>query len=260
MCTGIALELFKSRRSNIKEQKDKQRREVAQIKVAISGIAFNIESIAARSVSKSSTASMTCPEMHFVEWDFFKELLFLVEKDPEFLKQAGWLLRRAREINKAISRLDSPLPSALQNSKTFGRSFGDREINRLQFAEHMSEIHPHHRTGKDRERAYSYPDDRERKARARQAAEALFAPRPAPSAKPVDQLAQRPHVSPTASPPAQHEAIRAPTSPPLPSPKAIPAGDLLRIRTWMKYGMTIAQVAAVYGVDVGETERALRKT
>jgi hypothetical protein len=46
---------------------------------------------------------MTCPEMHFVEWDFFKELPFLVEKDPELLRQAGWLLRRAREINKAIS-------------------------------------------------------------------------------------------------------------------------------------------------------------
>jgi hypothetical protein len=45
---------------------------------------------------------MTCPEMRFVEWDFFRELPFLIEKDPELLKQAGWLLRLAREINKTI--------------------------------------------------------------------------------------------------------------------------------------------------------------
>jgi hypothetical protein len=51
--------------------------------------------------------------MHFVEWDFFKELPFLDEKDPELLKQAGWLLRRAREINKAISDRNNYIQAAI---------------------------------------------------------------------------------------------------------------------------------------------------
>ena len=39
----------------------------------------------------------------------------------------------------------------------------------------------------------------------------------------------------------------------------IPASQLARIRTWVKYGMTVAQVAKVYGVPVDEIERVLRK-
>src|SRR5271163_2293907 len=92
----------------------------------------------------------------------------------------------------------------------------------------MSEIHPQRRT--DRERSYSYPDDRERKARARQAAEALFAPKSPARENPLDPSAQRRHILPTAQPPAQHEAIRAPADPQPASPKAIAAADLPRIR------------------------------
>jgi hypothetical protein len=55
MCTSIGLEFFKSWRSNVKDRKEKQRREVAQINVAIAGIAFNIESLL--HVSKHPTAS-----------------------------------------------------------------------------------------------------------------------------------------------------------------------------------------------------------
>jgi hypothetical protein len=33
----------------------------------------------------------------------------------------------------------------------------------------------------------------------------------------------------------------------------------VRIRTLVKYGMTVAQVAKVYGAGVGEIERILRK-
>jgi hypothetical protein len=148
MCTGIGLEYFKSWRSNAKERKEKQRREVAQIKVAIAGIAFNIESMLhavfqnllphreqshvaynelqttkgdgerisqfAIALHRYPALMMTCPEMHFVEWDFFKELPFLVEKDPELLKQAGWLLRLARLINKAISDRNNYIQAAIE--------------------------------------------------------------------------------------------------------------------------------------------------
>jgi hypothetical protein len=38
MCTGIALELFKTRRTNQKEVLERQKREVAQINIAITGM------------------------------------------------------------------------------------------------------------------------------------------------------------------------------------------------------------------------------
>jgi hypothetical protein len=44
-CTGIGLEFFKNWRASTKDREEKQRREVAQLKVAIAGIAFNIESM-----------------------------------------------------------------------------------------------------------------------------------------------------------------------------------------------------------------------
>jgi hypothetical protein len=37
-----------------------------------------------------------------------------------------------------------------------------------------------------------------------------------------------------------------------------PPAHFARIRTWMRYGMTIAEVAAVYGLAVDELARTLR--
>jgi hypothetical protein len=37
----------------------------------------------------------------------------------------------------------------------------------------------------------------------------------------------------------------------------IPPSELPRIKAWLKYGMTIAQVTQVYGVAVGVIERLL---
>jgi hypothetical protein len=39
----------------------------------------------------------------------------------------------------------------------------------------------------------------------------------------------------------------------------IPSSQFARIRAWARYGMTAAQVAAVYGVAVGMIERILRQ-
>jgi hypothetical protein len=41
---------------------------------------------------------------------------------------------------------------------------------------------------------------------------------------------------------------------------AIPKSQFARIRTWVEYGMTAAQVAAVYGVAVDVIESILRQT
>ncbi|HJU18089.1 MAG TPA: hypothetical protein VJ770_16675 [Stellaceae bacterium] len=51
-----------------------------------------------------------------------------------------------------------------------------------------------------------------------------------------------------------------PIDTPLPSARsAIAASQVARIRVWVKYGMTVSQVAEVFGVPIGEVERVLRR-
>jgi hypothetical protein len=122
----------------------------------------------------------------------------------------------------------------------------------------MVENHPSRRRVYGREHAAArIPDDRERRAQARRAAEALFASKPPVTEKPVDHSPQQPHVLPTAPPPARSEVIQSTTSPTTPRREAIPAAHVARIRTWVKYGMTVPQIAAIYGAEVDEIVRML---
>jgi hypothetical protein len=111
-------------------------------------------------------------------------------------------------------------------------------------------------------------DDRERITRARQAAEALFTSKPpatellAPdSPTPGDhQSARKPRVLGIISPaaPVRHEVVEAAVSPEQPATRNIPRSQFARIRTLVKYGMKVAQVAEVYGAAVGEIEHIIR--
>jgi hypothetical protein len=148
MCTGIGLEIFKTWRANTKAREERQRREVAQINIAISGMGYNIETllhavsqhilphhkeshILYNALEKASgdpeklvhlamsfptyRALVTlCQEMHLIEWDFFKELPFIVEKDPEMLKQTGWLISQSRQLSTAIRNRNNNTLSAMQ--------------------------------------------------------------------------------------------------------------------------------------------------
>ena len=113
---------------------------------------------------------------------------------------------------------------------------------------------------------YPRGDDRARIARARQAAEALFASKPpdsgpsVPDALPADQSARKPRVlaiAPVAL--VRREEAETPVIPEPQATRAIARPQFARIRTLVKYGMTAAQVAEVYGAAVGEIERILRK-
>jgi uncharacterized protein with HEPN domain len=53
-------------------------------------------------------------------------------------------------------------------------------------------------------------------------------------------------------------AVETPVSVKRPAPE-IPVSQFARIRAWVKYGMTAADAAQVYGVAVEEIERILRK-
>ena len=115
---------------------DRQKREITQINVAITGMGYNIETLLhstiqyilphhneshlvytalnracgnpqqiaqlVMSISTYRALVTTCPEIHLIEWDFFRETPFIVEKDPELLKQTGWLISQSRELATAI--------------------------------------------------------------------------------------------------------------------------------------------------------------
>ena len=109
-------------------------------------------------------------------------------------------------------------------------------------------------------------DERERITRARRAAEALFKSNRqlikqslSDSLPSVDQAARKPRVLKALSPAAAgHEESRAPID--SEHRPAIPKSQFTRIRTWVEYGMTAAQVAVVYGVAVDVIEGILRQT
>jgi hypothetical protein len=108
-------------------------------------------------------------------------------------------------------------------------------------------------------------DDRERTTSARQAAEALFTPKPVEpsvlgSVPSEQQPARKPRVLSILSPaPVRDKEAAAPVDPEPRTTRDIPRSEHARIRTWVNYGLTIPQVAEVYGVAVGVIERILRE-
>jgi hypothetical protein len=109
-------------------------------------------------------------------------------------------------------------------------------------------------------------DDRERISKARQAAEALFilkSPVSGPSdpdSPPAAQSARKPRVlaiAPVAS--GRRDDVETPVIPEPQATREIARSQFARIRTSVKYGKTVAQVAEVYGATVDEIERILRK-
>jgi hypothetical protein len=117
----------------------------------------------------------------------------------------------------------------------------------------------------DRRRPLSPRDDeRERITRARRAAEALFTSKRQlikQSVSSVEQSARKPRVLKALSPaPVGHEEDKAAVDSEQRIPREIPKSQFARIRVWVEYGMTAAQVAGVYGVAVDVIEGVLRQT
>jgi hypothetical protein len=100
-------------------------------------------------------------------------------------------------------------------------------------------------------------DDSEPRASARQAAEALFTPQ-REGTKRLSRV-RKPRVLPVLPPATAHEEeIEQPRSSEQQTVPKIARSQFARIHTLVRYGMTVRQVAEVYGVDVGEIERIMR--
>jgi hypothetical protein len=108
-------------------------------------------------------------------------------------------------------------------------------------------------------------DDREQNTSARQAAEALFAPKPGVIEHPVSDPSQsaqarKPRVLPIlTSASIRQQTVVTPATPEPATAPDIPAKKAARLRTLVKYGMTVSQAAEIYGVPVETIERILRK-
>lgn len=76
----------------------------------------------------------------------------------------------------------------------------------------------------------------------------------------VDQSVRIPRMLKASSPAlVHHEESEAPVASGERITPEIPSSQFARIRTWVKYRMTTAQVAGVYGVAVDVIERILTK-
>ncbi len=123
--------------------------------------------------------------------------------------------------------------------------------------------------------------DREKIDRARRNAEDLFKPRPQSGPADVAAAAENPVPSADHQPRRQPRIFRIPPVVPMSAAKgeapaaskpirrrrtvgrnigAIPASQFGRVRALASYGMTRAQVAELYGVDVDEIERIIRQS
>jgi hypothetical protein len=114
---------------------------------------------------------------------------------------------------------------------------------------------------------YPRDNDREQIARARQAAETLFTSKP-PVTKPA--VPQNAPPSPTdrkprvlqiiAGPAKSDEEVKAAAAPEPQPTFQIPRSQFSRIRSWVKYGMTVRQVAEHYGAEIDEIRRIIRNS
>jgi hypothetical protein len=109
--------------------------------------------------------------------------------------------------------------------------------------------------------------DRDQGVGARQAAEALFAPKPQALKQPVKLPGPSENPQPRQSrvlgisaPQPRRQEYAEPSRPAaVATQKRIADAEAARVRTWVKYGMTIPQVAEVYGVTLTEVQRVLRE-
>jgi hypothetical protein len=97
-------------------------------------------------------------------------------------------------------------------------------------------------------------DDREKIVRARQAAEALFTSKQDVTEPPFSELSphpRKPRILPILPPaPIRQETVDAPVTPEKRHAPEIPVKKRARVRTLVKYGMSVSQVADLYRVPV----------
>jgi hypothetical protein len=75
-----------------------------------------------RTLHKYPAFMMTSPEIYFVEVDFFREMPFIAEKDPNLVKDAGWIVGRTKEMYSTMHDRNKYIETA--SGGAFGQGGG----------------------------------------------------------------------------------------------------------------------------------------
>ena len=139
---GVGAALFmdwlKTRRENRKAARERREKELTQLNSAATAMGYDIEALlhivmqqvlphreqshaaaAALHTAENNAAQLRafvksmnlefpamtcrCPEPYFIELELFKEIPFVLEKNPELLKRSGWMVSYARALKEIIS-------------------------------------------------------------------------------------------------------------------------------------------------------------
>jgi hypothetical protein len=154
MCVGIGLEYFKDHRERKKGSKERQRKELMQLNGAATAMGYNVECLlhivmqqvlphhegshaalaALRAAENNApqlrafvetmhsefTPMMTrCPEPYFIDLEFFKDIPFVLGKDPELLKRSGWMVSYVRALKELLSERNKHLDIAVAEKLDF---------------------------------------------------------------------------------------------------------------------------------------------
>lgn len=137
LLTGICLDILRRRLDHRKTGDEKRKKELQQIKCALIGIGYNIQTLThlaaqnllphhaqsenaltklrqicnerealskfAQSLHEFPALMMTCPPLYFVEYDFLEKLPFLTEKDPNIVMDSARQIELSRRVRELAS-------------------------------------------------------------------------------------------------------------------------------------------------------------
>ena len=136
LVSAFFLDWQKTRRENRKAIREREEKELSQLNVVSTAMGFNTEALQhlamqqvlphykashaahafleqvttaeqaqnfGRAMSQQFSGMTTrCPEPYFIEVDLFKEIPFVLAKDPELLKLSGWATNFIRELKNNL--------------------------------------------------------------------------------------------------------------------------------------------------------------
>jgi hypothetical protein len=160
--TALFLDLLKTRRESRKLIRERREKELAQLSSVVTAIGFNVESlihtvmqqvlphheqshaaVAAVSAVKNRTMDLKhfdvmlhsdfqpmvsrCPDPYLIDVEFFKEIPFILAKDPDLLKRSGWIIMSTRHLKHVLSERNKNIDLA-----TIGQDVLNLDLNSVE--------------------------------------------------------------------------------------------------------------------------------
>jgi len=167
LASALFLDHLKSRRESRKLLHERDTKELTQLNIVSTAMAFNLETlihfvmdqiiphyrdshsaedsvISVRTIEqfrefsadldiKYKAMVTKSPEPYFLEIDFFKEIPFVLAKDPELLKRSGWMVELMRDLKSNLRDRNERINSGGLTNTSGGMTLDDlKEHIRIQ--------------------------------------------------------------------------------------------------------------------------------